>query len=295
MLPQGNRPDPDTIILRRLTPLLPSSWPPEHFDSGPHTLAAVLDTETTGIGPGDRVVEVAWRLLMMSDAGEVVWIGPVHAYLDDPGIPITKDAYMAHGITQEMVTGAALPVDQFLADMARCHWIIAHNASFDRSMMLRRCPELAQPTFPAWACSWSNIDWRARGHRHGSLESLVLDYGCFYEAHRAAADVEALSALLAAQPIGDTEHPTNLHAALVAATQPIVHVSISGRTYDCKDEIKSHGFRWHEATKSWVKRVPRAEINTALEPAADLAKRYGLWLTQTPVPTRALFDDAWVP
>jgi DNA polymerase III subunit epsilon len=90
---------------------------------------AVLDTETTGLDPGQghRVIEVAGIAL---DAGE---IGDAWSTLVNPGRPIPPDASAVHGITDLMVRDAPSPAVVAAELEARCagRTLVFHNAAFD--------------------------------------------------------------------------------------------------------------------------------------------------------------------
>lgn len=87
----------------------------------------VLDTETTGIAVGSRIVEVA--ALHVKD-GVVV---RKFQSLVNPEVHIPSIVQGVHGITDAMVAGApkATPVLADFAKFAAGHTLIAHNASFD--------------------------------------------------------------------------------------------------------------------------------------------------------------------
>jgi len=87
----------------------------------------VLDTETTGIAVGSRIVEVA--ALHVKD-GVVV---RKFQSLVNPEMHIPSIVQGVHGITDAMVAGApkATPVLADFAKFAAGHTLIAHNASFD--------------------------------------------------------------------------------------------------------------------------------------------------------------------
>lgn len=99
----------------------------------------VIDTETTGLDPDtDRVVEIA---LVTVNNGEIT--DAFRSYVK-PGIPIPPEASAVHGITDEDVEDAPtltelLPQINTICDQAEL--LVAHNASFDRSML----PCLSQP------------------------------------------------------------------------------------------------------------------------------------------------------
>jgi DNA polymerase III subunit epsilon len=93
------------------------------------TRLAVLDTETTGLDPGQGhgLVEVAWVAL---EGGE---IGETWSTLVDPGRSIPPDASAVHGITDLMVRDAPGPAVVAAGLESRCagRTLVFHNATFD--------------------------------------------------------------------------------------------------------------------------------------------------------------------
>jgi DNA polymerase III epsilon subunit family exonuclease len=93
------------------------------------TRLAVLDTETTGLDPGQGhgLVEVACVAL---DGGE---IGETWSTLVDPGRPIPPDASAVHGITDRMVRDAPGPAVVAAELERRCagRVLVFHNVAFD--------------------------------------------------------------------------------------------------------------------------------------------------------------------
>ena len=109
---------------------------------------AVLDTETTGLGQRDQIVQVA----VIDGTGE-----PLLLRLVRPTVPILPDASRVHGITAEAVRDApAFPkVYAELAAVLQDRPIVAYNAEFDRKMLNQTCAAHQLPRFPEapWHCA----------------------------------------------------------------------------------------------------------------------------------------------
>lgn len=154
----------------------------------------LIDTETTGFGPGARLVEVA---ALHVRAGEAV--GSFQT-LVRPGVPIPWAATRVHGITDAMVRDAPTEAEaaRQLRDFLGSRPLVAHNASFDVAV-LRGAFARAGVTAPGcvvW-CSLAmsrRVFPEAASHRLGALaSSLGLASGV---AHRAMGDVQTTRALL---------------------------------------------------------------------------------------------------
>ena len=84
------------------------------------------DTETTGIGPSARVVEIA-GLVIDEDLNVLEEFGT----LINPGIPIPAGASAIHGITDEMVQSQPT-IEQFKSSVAQSPiQLLAYNSRFD--------------------------------------------------------------------------------------------------------------------------------------------------------------------
>ena len=181
---------PDFRVLRRLGAGTEVSVSLE----GTPLRAAIVDTETTGTGPDDRIVELA-LLVFEYDAttGTIGRIVDTYDGLEDPGRPIPPEATAIHGITDEMVAGRALDEARIRSLLAGLTLVIAHNAAFDRPFLERRLEDFA--ALP-WGCSYAQIPWGEEGFAGAKLEYLAMSSGFFYEAHRSKADCQALLELL---------------------------------------------------------------------------------------------------
>jgi DNA polymerase III epsilon subunit-like protein len=89
-----------------------------------------IDTETTGTGPDDKLIQVAYRTTDGIDVNE----------LYNPNRKIDIGAMATHHITEKMIAGKPIfansPVYQDLSDrFAKSQVFVAHNASFDVAMI----------------------------------------------------------------------------------------------------------------------------------------------------------------
>lgn len=89
-----------------------------------------LDTETTGLGPQDRLVQLAYK---NRRSGEVV------NELFNPSVPIPFSAMAVHHITQEMVANKPAfkesPVKASLQGLLDEGILVAHNAPYDMMIL----------------------------------------------------------------------------------------------------------------------------------------------------------------
>lgn len=102
---------------------------------------AVVDTETTGTGNSDSVVEVA--MVGVPTKEQIEFCSLVR-----PTCPISIESMAAHHITEEEVADAP-PLDDVYQHMPLMgvEYIVAHNMEFDRRFL----PMLADRK---WICTW---------------------------------------------------------------------------------------------------------------------------------------------
>jgi DNA polymerase-3 subunit epsilon len=102
----------------------------------------VLDTETTGLGPSDQIVQLA----IVDRTGAVLL-----DTLVKPTCPIGRDAYFIHRITEAMLADAppfaALVETQHLASLLTGRRLAIYNADFD-IRLLRQSASAAGVTLP---------------------------------------------------------------------------------------------------------------------------------------------------
>jgi DNA polymerase-3 subunit epsilon len=159
-----------------------------------------LDTETTGLGPQDEVIEVC---LLESD-GSVLFESLVR-----PAGPIPLDAVRVHGISDDMVARAPGWPEVWAGLQPRLagRAVAVYNAEFDlrllrQSLARHALPDVLEPsTFFCLMLLYAQFraEWDAsrRSYRWHSLETARRQAGLPYpNAHRARDDAFLARALL---------------------------------------------------------------------------------------------------
>ena len=152
---------------------------------------AIVDTETSGTGPEDRMIEFA--LVMVERTGQHANIMWGHSALHEEGPPSTPDAFGVHGISEELRQGKTVP--RALMDQLKdVELVVAHNASFDRAMLRRTA---AWTNALPWRCSVRQIKWRRENISFVALSSLLDRYKIHRNrGHRALDDALGLAKLM---------------------------------------------------------------------------------------------------
>lgn len=164
--------------------------------------AAVIDVETTGLSQAtEAVVELAIVLFSFDPvSGKVLEELDAYCGFRDPGRPIPPDATAKHGIRDEDVRGQKLDEARIRGILGKAHYLIAHNAAFDRGFVERLFPETKQMP---WLCSMDGIAWRRKGFLSKGLQSLLAAHKIAPgSAHRALDDARATMRLLATEKPG---------------------------------------------------------------------------------------------
>ncbi len=161
-------------------------------------------------------------------------------HLRQPLTPIPPAVTALTGITDEMVAGQKIDLDEVLEFAGPADLVVAHNAAFDRRFLERLCPDFcAKP----WACSMAEIDWAAEGFEGTKLAYLAADNGFFYDRHRAANDclaaVELLSRTLPRSGV------SGLASLLARARQTTWRIWAANSPFEFKDLLKARGYRWN--------------------------------------------------
>lgn len=149
----------------------------------------VVDSETTGVGPTDKAVEVAGFYCVDNE------IVKSYQSLVNPGIPIPPEASAVHHLTDEDVADAP-DIEEAMVPFfdEEFDFVVAHQASFDKRMM----PFANAP----WACSlkmaravYPNATMHKNMYLYYWLKLPKLVHSIGLNAHRALFDSEATTHL----------------------------------------------------------------------------------------------------
>lgn len=152
----------------------------------------IIDTETTGVSPSDRIIELA---ILSGDT--------VHCWRFNPGMPIPAEATAVHGITDADVADCASFADQaadVLSHINGDDTIEGFNLRFDLSMLQSELDRASLPLLDL--TRFKLIDpmrlWQAKEPR--TLAAAVEKFlGRPHDtAHSASGDVKATRDVLAA-------------------------------------------------------------------------------------------------
>ena len=155
-----------------------------------------LDTETTGLGYGSELVEVA----VIAEDGSVLL-----DTLVNPGHPIPPEASGVHGITDAMVADApaAAEVKARVAEIVRGKRVVIYNAAFDRRYLdlgSAAAVECCMLAYAAIAGEWSDYHGGYRWQRLSAAARHVR-HQWTGASHRALADTQACRSVWLALPL----------------------------------------------------------------------------------------------
>ncbi len=169
--------------------------------------ALILDTETTGLGDNDEVIQLA----LVDVNGNVL--------LDTllrPDVPVVPEARSVHGITDEILADAPCFSDLYdtIAKLLRHHSILAYNAEFDRRLLEQTCAKYGFPAFEIaeWDCVMERYAdfWGKRSkaghHKVQSLATACTQQGIDVDGnHEAVQDCQLTLELIKAMAVADED------------------------------------------------------------------------------------------
>lgn len=217
-------------------------------------VAAVVDTETTGLDPSaDRIIELAIQRFTFDADQHIIEVERPRSWLEDPQRPLPESIARLTGISDPDLEDQRFDDEAIVAMIGGADIVIAHNAAFDRPFLDQRFPEL--DGLP-WACSLSQVDWQRLGFDGRALGHLLLQSGRFFKGHRAGNDTNALATLLDTSA-GDGR--TILAHLLESCERDTVRIEATGAPFEAKDALKARSYRWNAARRIWWRELDTSE------------------------------------
>ena len=226
-------------LLRRLE--IPSKFNQSHGQSLKRGLA--LDVEATGLSlENDDVIQLAMLPFDYDPSdGRITDVHKDSSFegFREPALPISEEASIITGITDQMVSGQSIDEAMVRVLVEQSDLIFAHNAFFDRVMVEKHWPCFSEKP---WACTFQSIDWLREGFTAGKLDYLGMQFGWFYDGHTALADCEACLALLA-QTLPKSNRRV-LEVVRESALNAEYLICAVDAPFDERDTLRERGYRW---------------------------------------------------
>ena len=231
-------------IIQKLT--LPDNY--EEKSSGEVKRGVVIDVEATGLSIGyDDVIQLALLPFEYElPSGKIIKVLKEEIYegLREPNVPITEEASLITGITNEMVKNKDIDTQAVEEIIGKANIIIAHNAFFDRPMVEQHWD--CFKSLP-WSCTFSSINWLKEGFSSAKLELLGINFGWYYDGHTALNDCEACLALLSETlPI---TNQTVFNTCRQYAINKSYLIRAIDAPYDKRQLLRRRRYKWRPADK----------------------------------------------
>lgn len=242
---------------------------PEYYYTDSSTdkklIGVFLDTETTGLScVADRIIELGMVKFEYTEDGRIFRLLDEFNRYKDPGMPIPEAITKLTGITDDMVKGHQINVEEVDSYLNDVDIIITHNAQFDRAFFEVAFPNIAPKP---WGCSMYDIDWKNEGISSHKLEYIAYKYNFFFEGHRAITDclagVHILSqeSLISKQPV--------LKQLLDSALAIRFRLWATNAPYESKDLLKMRGYRWsmnqNDKQRAWFIELKEDQIEEEID------------------------------
>lgn len=187
-----------------------------------NAVVAVIDTETTGLGPLDEPISLG-LVLFEVDVPKGGCVREIDAYygLREPSVPISTSALAIHGLGASKVAGQQFDMERVRRLIEQADYVVAHNAEFDGRMLAPILPAVARKS---WRCSYRQVWWSD----HIPVPNRKLDTICEHlgiqrpNPHNALDDCRALAAALFTRTGKTNRSRTFLGVALAKGDFPIV-------------------------------------------------------------------------
>lgn len=223
-------------VLRRLPNLdyeRRSAFPEER-------IVAIIDTETTGLdSSSDEVIEFAGIAFSYSYDGLLINPLDFISQLQESRSPLREEIVQLTGISYAMIKGKSFDIGAIENFIQSVDLIVAHNAAFDRPFCEKISKIFANKP---WACSATEVNWKALGYEGTKLAYLVNSSGWFFDAHRALDDCRALAKVLSTETSSIAPHTPFGHL-LASAREVKLRIAFSA-PFELRMSLRERGFRW---------------------------------------------------
>ena len=229
-------------------------------DTSNNLIGVFLDIEATGLSYAtDKMIELGMVKFEYTQDGRIFRLLDEFSGYQDPYIPIPVEITKLTGITDSMVKGHRINVEEVDSYLNNVDIIIAHNAQFDRTFFEMTFPNV---TPKAWGCLMYDIDWKNEGISSHKLEYIAYKYNFFFEGHRAIIDCLAGTHILAQDLL--ISKGLVLKQLLTNALALRFKLWTTHSPYDSKDLLKARGYRWsmnqNDKYRAWSIEVTEDEV-----------------------------------
>lgn len=150
------------------------------------TVVAVVDTESTGLGPLDEPVSVGVIVIRVDERGGHMETLGRYEGLREPAVPIHPRAQQVHGLALDDLRGHSFDLAVLSDLLTKADVLIAHNAAFDARML-----GVVLGVRAPWRCSYRQFPWPKMRNR--KLDTVCAELGVERPSvHGAMRDVKAL-------------------------------------------------------------------------------------------------------
>jgi DNA polymerase-3 subunit epsilon len=209
-------------------------------DTSDKLIGVFLDIEATGLSHvQDKLIELGMVKFEYMHDGRIFRLLDEFSGYQDPNMPIPEAITKLTSITDDMVKGHRINVDEVDSYLNNVDIIIAHNALFDRTFFEMTFPTI---TAKAWGCLMYDIDWKNEDISSHKLEYIAYKYGFFFAGHRAIIDCLAGIHILAQDLL--ISKRLVLKQLLTNAVALRFKLWATNSPYDRKDLLKARGYRW---------------------------------------------------
>lgn len=209
--------------------------------TGEKRIGIFLDVETTGLDPlNDEIIQLAMVRFSYTLDGRICDVFEPFDQLRQPSKPIPPEITLLTGLSDADVMGYQINPTEVATYADKANIVVAHHAGFDRQFVERLFPIFASKP---WACSMAEVDWHEEGIETKKLAYLAMEFGFFYERHRAVNDCLAGIEILG-QPLPKSGK-TTLANLLYNARKPTWRIWAENSPFESKGILKARGYRWN--------------------------------------------------